>query len=138
MSLKPSRKRKQSFDLLIDLTIEAKAGKRWRSNEEFDEHSEEQPSEQHHADEISSTDEDYDEKEDISRIYHDWVNKLNREDLQMMAMMIYDYFFKQLKFFKTRAAEEVAKCLGISDKTVRAWRRDFMTNHRSFKEGKGK
>ena len=130
MSLKSSRKRKQSYDLL---TNEANAHKRWRGNDEYDEHSDEQ----RHPDDISSTDEDYDEKEDVLKTYHDWVNKLDRGDLQMMAMMIFDYFFKQLKFFKTRAAEEVAKCLGISDKTVRIWRKDFITNHRSFKS-KGK
>ena len=56
----------------------------------------------------------------------------------MMAMMMCDYFVRQLKFMKTRAAEEVAKCLGISDRTVRAWRKDFLSNHRSFKERRGK
>ena len=54
-------------------------------------------------------------------MYDDWINKLDR-----------DYFVRQLKFMKTCAAEEVAKCLGISDRTVRAWRKDFLSNHRSF------
>ena len=55
-------------------------------------------------------------------MYDDWMNELEREDLQMMhmAMMMYDCFVRQLKFMETRAAEEVANCLGISDRTVRA------------------
>ena len=56
----------------------------------------------------------------------------------MMAMMMYDYFMKQLKFLKTCTAEEVAKCLGISDRTVQAWREHFLSNHRSFEERRGK
>ena len=56
----------------------------------------------------------------------------------MMAIMMYDYFVRQLKFMKTRAAEEVANCLGISDRIVWAWRKDFLSNHRSFKERRGK
>ena len=39
---------------------------------------------------------------------------------------------------KTCITEEVAKCLGISDRTVRTWRKDFLSNHRSFKERRGK
>ena len=89
-------------------------------------------------DDSSTDDEDYEEEEDVSAMYEDWINELDREDLQMMAMMMYDYFVRQLKFMKTRAAEEVAKCLGISDRTVRAWRKDFLSNHRSFKESRGK
>ena len=64
-------------------------------------------------------------------MYDDWMNELEREDLQMMAMMMYDCFVRQLKFMKTCAAEEVANCLGISDRTVRALRKDFLSNHRS-------
>ena len=56
----------------------------------------------------------------------------------MMVMMMYDYFMRQLKFMKTCAAEEVAKYLGISDRTVWAWRKDFLSNHRPFKERRGK
>ena len=61
----------------------------------------------------STDDEDYEEEEDVSAMYVDWMNELNRKDLQMMAMMMYDNFIKQLKFLKTHAAEEVVKCLGI-------------------------
>ena len=39
---------------------------------------------------------------------------------------------------KTRAAEEVAQCLGISDGTVRSWRKTFLTNHRCFEAWRGK
>ena len=91
---------------------------------------------------VSGTDdEDYEEsieREDISVMYKDWIDELNREDLQMMAMMMYDYFVKKLRFMKTRAAEEVAQCLGVSDRTVRSWRKIFLSNHRCFEERRGR
>ena len=155
MSLKPSRKRKLSWNLQVKLMNEAKAHKRRQSTEDFVE----QPSEQHSttdanesellpapsdtltdvSSDISSTeDEDYAEEDDVSEMYSDWMNELDREDLQMMAMMMYDYFVKQQKFLKTRAAKEVAKCFGISDRTIRAWRKHFLSNDRSFTEKRGK
>ena len=47
-------------------------------------------------------------------------------------------FVKRFKFMKTRVAEEVAQCLGISDRTVRSWRKTFLTNHRCFEAWRGK
>ena len=151
MSRKPSRKRRQSWELQVKLMNEAKAEKRRQNSEELEEqHSTIDMNESDLlpaptdtfpdvlSDEWSTDDEDYDEEEDVSAMYDDWMNELDREDLQMMAMMMYDYFVRQLKFMKTRTAEEVAKCLGISDRTVRAWRKDFLSNHRSFKERRGK
>ena len=54
--------------------------------------------------------EDYEEtieEDDISALYEDYIDELNRENVQMMAMMMYDYFMKQFRFMKTHAAEEV-------------------------------
>ena len=84
----------------------------------------------------STEDEDYEEtieEDDISMLYEDWINELDQEDVQMMAMMMYD-FLKLFRFMKIYAAEEVAQCLGISDKTVRSWRKTFLTNHRCFEK----
>ena len=86
----------------------------------------------------NTDDENCEEEEDVSAMYVDWMNKLNQEDLQMIEMMMYDYFTKQLKFMKMCTAKEVAKCLGISDRMVQAWRKHFLSNHRSFEERKGK
>ena len=48
--------------------------------------------------EVSSIeDKDYEETievDDISVLYKDWINELDREDVQIMAMMICDYFVK--------------------------------------------
>ena len=133
MSRKSSRKRKQSWELQVKLMNEAKAEKRQQISEELEEqHSTTDVDESNllpaptdtladvFSEDSSMDDEDYEEEEDISAMYDDWMNELDREDLQMMAKMMYDYFVRQLKFIKTRAAEEVAKCLGISDRTVRA------------------
>ena len=151
MPRKVSRKRKQSWESQIKLMNEAKAEKRRQSSEELvEQHSITDMNESDLlpaptdtlpevlSEESSTDDEDYEEEEDVSAMYVDWMNELDREDLQMMAMMMYDYFTKQLKFMKTRAAEEVAKCLGISDRTVRGWRKHFLSNHRSFEERRGK
>ena len=158
MSHRVSRKRKQSWELLVKLMNEARMKKQQHSGEISS-----KPVEQPHelADvndlellpaptetindtlsKVSSTeDEDYKEtieEDDISVLYEDWINELDREDVQMMAMMMYNYFVKRFKFMKTRAAEEVAQCLGISDRTVRSWRKTFLTNHRCFEERRGK
>ena len=151
MSGKVSRKRKLSWKSQVKLMNEAKAEKQPQRSDELIQHSTTDET-MNESDllpaptdtlpdvlsDLSTDDEDYEEEEDVSAMYVDWMNELDREDLQMMAMMMYDYFTKQLKFLKTRAAEEVAKCLGISDRTVRAWRKHFLSNHRSFEERRGK
>ena len=48
--------------------------------------------------EASTEDEDYNattEEEDLSGVYKDWLDKLDREDLQMMAMVMYDNYLKR-------------------------------------------
>ena len=67
-----------------------------------------------HSDVLNTDDKDYEEtieEDGISAMYEDWIDELDQEDMQMMAMMMYDFFMKQLKFMKTHAAEEVARCL---------------------------
>ena len=162
MSQRVSRKRRQSWESLVKLMNEAKTKKRESSvDTSVDTSIEpvEQPRESADTEDLellpaptervndtfsdasSIDDEDYEEtieEDDNSALYEDWIDELDREDIQMMAMMMYDYFVKQFKYMKTRAAEEVSRCLGISDRTVRSWRKIFLSNHRCFEERRGK
>jgi len=51
-------------------------------------------------DNLDSDDEDYVDEitaEDIPLLYMDWISKIDREDVQMFAMMLYDIFVERLK-----------------------------------------
>jgi len=52
----------------------------------------------------------------------------------MLAMMLYDNYISRFGLLKTAAAVEVGLNLGVSDKTVRLWRRDFIANGGEFSE----
>ena len=64
------------------------------------------------SDVLKTDDEDYEEtieEDGISVMHEDWIDELDWEDMQMIAMMMmYDFFVKQLKFMKTHATKEVA------------------------------
>ena len=64
--------------------------------------------------------------------YKQWINSLQRETLQMLAMLLYDNYRERFGLVKTDAAKEVGLCLGVSDKTVRIWRKTFLTNSGHF------
>ena len=69
--------------------------------------------------ESSEDDEDYEGEasdEEISSVYADWINELEREDLKMLPMLMYDNYRKRFGFLKTNAAKEVALCLGMGEK----------------------
>lgn len=68
--------------------------------------------------------------------YKQWINSLQREHQQMLAMMLYDNYRERFGLQKTSAAEEVALCLGVSDKTIRLWRKDFLNNSGQFSPDK--
>ena len=68
-----------------------------------------------------------------------WIDELEREDLKMLAMLMYDNYRKRFGLLKTSAAKEVALCLGMGEKTVRLWRKNFLENSGSFTvDGRGK
>ena len=71
--------------------------------------------------------------------YKQWINSLERENLQMLAMMLYHNYRERFGLQKTVAAEEVGLCLGLSDKTIRIWRKTFLSNSGHFKpDSRGK
>ena len=89
------------------------------------------------SDDEHTYDKDYDEKltsKDTSAIYSDWVSEMKRIDKQKMAMMLYDNYVNRMSLQKTEVAKEVGLFLGVSDKTVKLWRKEFMCNDGAFSE----
>ena len=66
--------------------------------------------------------------------YEDWLFHLERDDKNMMAMLLYDNYVDKFKLLKTAAAAEVSSLLGMSERTVRKWRKDFISNGGEFSE----
>ena len=61
--------------------------------------------------------------------YENWLLTLQRDDILMMAMMIYDYYLERFGMLKTAAAKEVGLLLGINEKKKkRKWRAEFRLN----------
>ena len=88
-------------------------------------------------DEADACDEDYMERltsEDTAAIYSDWLSEMKRTDKQKVAVMLYDNYVERMGLQKTDAAKEVGIFLGVSDKTVRLWRKDFLCNDGKFSE----
>ena len=77
--------------------------------------------------------------DDARACYDDWLVTLPRENVQMMAMMLYDSYIERFGLLQTKAAEEVALLLGVNEKTIRRWRYDWIDNNGSFSaSSKGK
>ena len=72
--------------------------------------------------------------EDTAAIYSDWVSEMKRIDKQKVAMMLYDNYVERMGLQKTEAAKGVGLFLGVSDKTVRLWRKEFLCNDGEFLE----
>ena len=78
-------------------------------------------------------------QDEFQGVYDDWIFGLDRDDRKMMAMFMYDNYMQRFDMRKTAAAVEVGQALGISDKTIRLWRRDFISNGGEFHDyGRGK
>ncbi len=158
--LKPSRKRKRSLKEHADLMRQAKLGVGASSSEEQSSSESagpsrpaedmnesvqlprptEEPDLDGSSSEAESSDKDTEVStaelwnEEIQGSYEDWLFSLDRDDKKMMAMMLYDNYMSRFGLLKTAAAVEVGLVLGISDKTIRMWRRDFLSNGGEFSE----
>lgn len=66
-------------------------------------------------------------REEATAIFRDWKDK-------MMALMLHDNFMERFGLVSTAAAREVGILLGVNEKTVRLWRKDFYTNKGEFSE----
>ena len=58
---------------------------------------------------------------------------LERDD-KMLAMLLYDNYVDRFKLLKTAAAAEVSPLIGMSEHTIRQWRKDFVLNGGEFSE----
>ena len=65
-----------------------------------------------------------------------WVSTLDRDDKKSLAMLLCYTLVKEFAFTETRAAETTGKIIKKSDKTVRRWRTDLITNNGTFSESK--
>ena len=63
-----------------------------------------------------------------------WVEGLDHEDKNSLAMLLCFVLVNELSFTETRAAELTAKVIKKNEKTVRRWRTDLVTNGGSFTE----
>jgi len=73
-------------------------------------------------------------EDEVSTTYSDWISEMQQSDKQKIAMMVYDNYISRFGLTKTGAAKEVGFLFGISDRTVRFWRKDFLTNDGDFSE----
>ena len=83
------------------------------------------------SNESSEDDENYEGEasdEEILSVYSDWIDEMEREDLKMLAMLLYNNYRKRFGLLKTSAEKKVALCLGIGEKTVRLWRKQATNN----------
>lgn len=87
--------------------------------------------------EHNGSDDDYSANytlEDAASAYQDWLVTLDREDVKMMALMLHDNYTSRFGLTNVSAAAEVAQLLGLNEKTIRLWRKDFFTNKGEFSE----
>ena len=61
-------------------------------------------------------------------VYDEWLKVQPKSSLKTMAIMIMDMFLDRFPFTVLGASNEVGLLLGLNEKTVRTWRKDFYSN----------
>lgn len=84
----------------------------------------------------SSDDDESLSADDSKSIWKKWLQELTKHDLKMLSIMLTDTFVERFALTKTGAAKESALLLGVNDKTIRIWRKDFYTNVGTFSKSK--
>ena len=137
---KPSRKRKRALKEQAALMRRVKTANPDDSEDSDDSLELPRPSESSdegsdfHLESDDSDDDAWSPNESVYSAYEDWLFHLERDDKKMLAMLLYDNYINKFKQLKTAAAAEVASVLGICEKTVRQWRKDFVANGGEFSE----
>lgn len=72
--------------------------------------------------------------EDANAIYQDWLVKLDKEDKKMMEMMIYNNYTSRFGLTNTSVSSKVTQLVGLNEKTIRLWRKDFLANKGAFSD----
>lgn len=67
-----------------------------------------------------------------------WKQTLDQEDLKSLALFLLHIFTKDLEMTHAKAAEQTAKIIGKTDRTIRQWRSDLITHGEIRESRKGK
>ena len=86
------------------------------------------PSTQPSSQEETGTLEEWNTREHARRIYSNWVEKQSKDSIKILAVMLMDTLMDRFGMTAVGAANEAGLVLGVNEKTVRKWRRDFYTN----------
>ncbi|XP_065904950.1 uncharacterized protein [Dysidea avara] len=95
------------------------------------------PLEENSSDEEANEDEDYEgsiAEDEIHAIFEDWVSDMKRTDKQKVTMIVYDNYIQRFGLTKTGAAKETGLLFRVNEKTIRRWRKDFLSNSIEFTE----
>ena len=76
-----------------------------------------------------------DPKEVLEEFVEEWVQTLDQED-KGLAMLLCSTLVNELSFTETRAVEFAARIIHKSDRSVRQWCTDLISNNGTFPESK--
>lgn len=122
----------------------ARAAKRRKSDGESSNPAEEQAEGSSSNDQESVPGEEQDDVDDddqmdfdfvaaITAFASEWVESLNWDDLRSLSIFVWNLLLNVLEYqLLTDAAKVIAQVIGRCDRTVRQWRKDFITNNGSF------
>ena len=100
------------------------------------------PLEENTSDEEINEDEEFEgaiAEDEIHAIYEDWLSDMKRTDKQKVTMMVYDNYTQRFGLTKTGAAKETGQLFGVHEKTIRRWRKEFLSNSGEFfEDGRGR
>lgn len=77
-----------------------------------------------------------DQHEILEAFVEDWVQTLDRDDKKSLAMFLCYHLVVRFQYTETRAAECAAELIHKSDRTVRQWRANLVTNDGVMPESK--
>jgi len=131
---KLSRKRKAELRLRAQEARKKKLRSRdeIRDSESFDETELLAPLDSVGEENSSSKDNGTAQQADHKSIYREWIAEMSRLDQQRLAMMLFDNYRDNFGLMKTDTACQVASFFGISDRTVRTWRKSFLQDPENY------
>lgn len=84
----------------------------------------------------SSDDEDEFDEEKAQTCFDDWMVSLPSLDRKMLAVSLSQSFVQRQRMNLTEAVKETASFVGVNEKTVRKYRKEFFSNRGKFPETK--
>ena len=74
--------------------------------------------------------------EDVEGVWKDWLKQQPKESIKIMSIMLCHNFINRFGLTKTGSAKETAFLLGVNEKTIRIWNKNFVRNGGTFSESK--